>query len=380
MTPEFLIHLFWSRRWLILFVMLLTMASGYLWMLAAVPQYKATTTMVLSFTDGGPFEETGMPRQNNASYLATQIDIIQSRRVASDALKSLPRENLEILAGDYLTDFNIARAKSEELIQILEAFVLETLEVDALRESRVVALRFTSSDPQTAALVSQGFAQAYIDMSLELSIAPARRNAEWFDAQLILLRERLAEKQAMLTAFQIEKGIISYDDRLDQELSRYETLSSDLAKAQARTLEVRAGQLGAQHPEYRRAIEQERSMQSALKAQEQRVFGVKQERDALELLGQDVENARRSYDIALQEFYESSMKSQFNQTSVAILSPATPPQKSLDSSIVVRSIGAAILGLFLGIMLAVVAELLNRKVRTEDDITDGLDLPVIASI
>jgi capsular polysaccharide biosynthesis protein len=31
-------------------------------------------------------------------------------------------------------------------------------------------------------------------------------------------------------------------------------------------------------------------------------------------------------------------------------------------------------------MLAVVAELLNRKVRTEEDVTDGLDLPVIASI
>ena len=121
-------------------------------------------------------------------------------------------------------------------------------------------------------------------------------------------------------------------------------------------------------------------MRAARDVQERRVFGVKQERDALDLLGQDVENARRSYDIALQEFYESSMKSQFNQSSVAILSPATAPQKSLDSSLVVRSIGAAILGLFLGIMLAVVAELLNRKVRTEEDVTDGLDLPVIASI
>jgi len=380
MTPEFLIHLFWSRRWLILFVMLLTMASGYLWTLTATPQYKATTTMVLSFTEGGPFEDGGMPRQNNASYLATQIDIIQSRRVAGAALASLPRENLEILAGDYLSDFNIARAKSEELIQILEAFVLETLEVDALRESRVVALRFTSSDPQTSALVSQAFADEYIIMSLELSIAPARRNAEWFDAQLVLLRERLAEKQATLTEFQIENGIISYDDRLDQELSRYDTLSSDLARAEARAVEVRAGQLGAQHPEYRRAIEQARAMQASLQVQERRVFGVKQELDALELLGQDVENARRSYDIALQEFYESSMKSQFNQSSVAILSPATPPQKSLDSSLVVRSIGSAILGLFLGIMLAVVAELLNRKVRTEEDVTDGLNLPVIASI
>ena len=115
-------------------------------------------------------------------------------------------------------------------------------------------------------------------------------------------------------------------------------------------------------------------------AQEQRVFAVKEERDELELLGQDVENARRSYDIALQEFYETSMKSQFNQSSVSILSEASPPKKSLESSLLTRMIAAGILGLFLGIMLAVVAELLNRRVRTVEDVEEGLGLPVIASI
>jgi capsular polysaccharide biosynthesis protein len=38
------------------------------------------------------------------------------------------------------------------------------------------------------------------------------------------------------------------------------------------------------------------------------------------------------------------------------------------------------LGLLLGAMLALAAELLSRKIRTEDDIIDGLDLHVIASI
>ena len=380
MTPEFLIQLFWSRRWLILFVLVLTMGTGYWLSVNAVPQYKASTTLVLSPNDGNPFEENGMPQRNNSGYLATQIDIIQSRRVARDALLSLPREHLEQVASEFLNDYPITSAPAEELVPILESFVPENLEVDALRESLVVALRYTSADPDTAAAVSQAFAQAYIDMSLELAVAPARRNAQWFDEQLVTLRDRLAEKQASLTAFQKEKGIISYSDRLDQEMARLESLSDDLARAQARTREVRARNLGQQHPEYRRAVEQERAVQASITAQERRVFDVKEERDALELLGQDVENARRSYDIALQEFYETSMKSQFNQSSVSILSPATPPGQSLQTGFVTRTIAALVLGLFLGVMLAVVAELLNRRVRTEEDVTEGLGLPVIATI
>ena len=380
MTPEFLIQLFWSRRWLILFVLVLTLGTGYWLTVTAVPQYKAATTLVLSFNEGNPFEESGMPRQNNAAYLATQIDIIQSRRIARDALAALPREHLEQVASEFLDEYPIVSATDEELIPILESFVPEKLEVDALRESRVVAIRYTSANPETAAAVANSFAQAYINMSLELAVAPARQNAVWFDEQLVQLRERLAEKQATLTAYQKEKGIISYNDRLDQEMTRFEALADDLAAAQARVRELRASQVGTQHPEYRRATQQERAIRDSLAEQEQRVFDVKSERDELELLGQDVENARRSYDIALQEFYETSMKSQFNQSSVSVLSEATPPGQSLEASLLTRMIAATILGLFLGIMLAVVAELLNRRVRTVEDVEEGLGLPVIASI
>lgn len=381
MTPEFIMHLLWSRRWLILVVTLVTMASAWWWAETAEPQYKATTTLVLSFNEGGPFEDTGtVNRQQQQSFLTTQIDIINSRRIARDALGLLSREHLEQLSSEFMPTFDARRVETPELIAALEGYMLENLEVDAMRESRVVALRYTSTSRETAAAVSQAFADAYLDVSLKLDVEPAQRNAEWFDDQLVRLRERLAEKQAILTAYQREKGIITDDDRLDQEISRYESLAEDHRKAQARTIEVRASQLGSQHPEYRRAIQQEQALAARLAEQSQRVFAVKEQRDELELLAQDVENARRTYDIAMQEFYSNSMKSQFNRSSASILNPATPPGKSLESSAVVRALGAAILGLFLGVGLAIVAELLNRKIRTEEDIVDGLELPVIASI
>jgi uncharacterized protein involved in exopolysaccharide biosynthesis len=74
------------------------------------------------------------------------------------------------------------------------------------------------------------------------------------------------------------------------------------------------------------------------------------------------------------------MESQFNQTNVAVLSPATVPSEAAGPGSVVRLLGSLVLGLMLGTLLAVAAELVNRKIRTEDDIREGIGLRVIASI
>ncbi len=380
MTPSFLFQLIWSRRWLIALVMVLTVASAWFISSSALQRYTATTTIVLNTAEVGPFDQAALTGRQDIGYLETQLDIIRSRRVASAAIEQLPDEQLRALVDDNLPGYSVAQLQNSDVRNKLISGVLEDLTVLTTRDSRVITLTYSTETASVAAAMADAFANAYIDTTLELSVAPARRNAAWFDEQLVSLRNRLAEKQAALTAYQKEKGIVSYDERLDTEMSRFEALSADLVKAQTRTYEVRAGQLGTQHPEYRRAVEQEQAIRQSLAEQERLVFRVREERDALELLLQDVDNARRSYDIALQEYYQNSMESQFNQTNVAVLSPATLPSETAGPNILVRLIGSIVLGFMLGILLVIAAELVSRKIRTEDDIRDGLDLRVLASI
>ncbi len=380
MTPSFLFQLIWSRRWLIALVMVVTVASAWFVSSNARQHYTASTTIVLNMGEVGPFDQSAFTGRQDIGYLETQMDIIRSRRVASAAIDQLSDEQLLGLVSDTQPDVSVAQLQNSDVLNKLISSVLEDLAVLTTRDSRVIALTYTTETPSVAAAMANAFANAYIDTTLELSVAPARRNAAWFDDQLVTLRNRLAEKQAALTAYQKEKGIVSYDERLDSEMSRFEALSADLVKAQTRTYEVRAGQLGTQHPEYRRAVEQEQAIRQSLAEQQRQVFEVREERDALELLLQDVDNARRSYDIALQEYYQNSMESQFNQTNVAVLSQANVPSETAGPNVLVRLAGAVILGLMLGILLAIAAELFSRKVRTEDDIRDGLNLQVLATI
>jgi uncharacterized protein involved in exopolysaccharide biosynthesis len=364
----------------ILVVTAFAVASAYYLSLTTEPEYTARTTLVLDFGDAGPFDQTAFPRQMGTSYLATQVDIIKSARVARLAIANLEDADRAALAREQLRGFDASQLQSPEARQRLIDSVLGLLVVSTERDSHVITLAFTSADPQLAAAVANSFASAYIDTSLELAVEPARRNVEWFQDQIVTLRDRVAEKQAILTEYKAEYGIVSSDERLDTELNRYEALAEDLLQAQARTSEMRAGQLGREHPDYRRAVEQEQSVRALLLEQEARVFEAQKERDELELLEQDVEIASRTLDVVLQQFYESSMESQFNQTNVSVLNEANPPSRSSRPGFVSTILAAATFGLLLGSLLALAIELINRRVRTEEDIEDGTEVKVLATI
>ena len=71
------------------------------------------------------------------------------------------------------------------------------------------------------------------------------------------------------------------------------------------------------------------------------------------------------------------MESQFNQTNISILSPAFPPSKPASPNVPLNMLSAVVLGLFLGLLLAVVAEMLNPRVGVtkrrpvvDDDVAD----------
>jgi uncharacterized protein involved in exopolysaccharide biosynthesis len=237
-----------------------------------------------------------------------------------------------------------------------------------------------SAEPKYAAQIADGFTQAYIDATLQLSMEPARRNAAWFDMQLKVLQTRLEEQQQQLTEYQQQRGIVAIDERLDTETSRLEDLSSKLTTAQANTYAVQSRQLGAQHPEYLRAVDQERSLQASLNRQKAKVLEVKKERDQLDLLVRDLENSRSMYDAAVQRYYQTSLESQFNQTNIAVLNTASIPDKPSSPKEFLNMALGLVLGLALGIGTTILLEVFNRRVRVEDDIREGLGIPVLASI
>jgi chain length determinant protein EpsF len=111
--------------------------------------------------------------------------------------------------------------------------LLTDLEVIPARESSVITISYANQDPRFAAQMANAFADAYVQTNLELRIDPAKRQAAWFQDQVIQLRQTLEAAQQKLSAYQQSKGLVGSENRLDLESTRLTELNSQLVAAQS---------------------------------------------------------------------------------------------------------------------------------------------------
>jgi Uncharacterized protein involved in exopolysaccharide biosynthesis len=161
--------------------------------------------------------------------MATQVEILKSERVASRAVKILGVERSAAAVAQWRDE-----TKAKIPLERYFAGVLQHgLSVEPGRGSNIINLSFSAPDPIFAQAAANAFAQAYMDVSVELRVAPARQSAVFLDEQTKALRANLEAAQTRLSKFQQSKGIVITDERYDQENARYQTLITQLAMAQA---------------------------------------------------------------------------------------------------------------------------------------------------
>jgi polysaccharide biosynthesis transport protein len=124
--------------------------------------------------------------------------------------------------------------------------------------------------------------------------------------------------------------------------------------------------------------QREAELRGALARQKARVLQLKQQRDQIATLQRDIESAQHALDIGTQRFSQTNMEGQANQTDVAILDPAIAPLKPSKPRIVLNMLIAVTLGTILAFGVALLAEMLDRRVRAPEDLMLGLELPVLA--
>lgn len=390
-------------------------------------RYEAQAALVVDFLANDPTSSKTFPARLAESYMATQMNIITSQRVALQVVDRVG------LSGDR---------------DMLAAKLLKRLEVDTEDDSRVIELTYTGSDPVQAANIVNAFADAYRQTNLELTVVPAQERASKFEAQLAELRRKVNEAQRALTSYQRETGITDITERVDTETKRLHDLSNRLIAMEARsrkdelvaadarrrggqlsaedtgdytqrlrsrlvTLEAELAQmegvLGSNHPRYqstqreirllrqrlgeqRRAAVQtlqsearisaqrEQSMRRELADQRQRVLDLKDQRDVIAERVRQLESAQSVYEAALNRYDEIKLDSEVRQANVEVITRATPPEHASHPKLWKNLLVAAVLGVILALGLAILAEMRKRRIRCKEDVERELQLPVLAEL
>jgi succinoglycan biosynthesis transport protein ExoP len=349
-----------TRFALIFLTLLITVGIAGVLTYLTPKKYLAATYLLFNFKEDNPFDTTILQAQLVSSYLETQLDIIRSQNVALKVVDQLEFADKPGWRQAYAQ----ADAKAVPIRDWIAAQLITNLLVEPLpNSSHVVSVSYEAGTGADAAKIANTFAQAFITTTLELTLEPARRNAAWFDDQLKILKKRVEAAQAKVTDFQVAKGIVALDEKLAAENQRLDDISKKLIDAQINTDEVRSRQLGENHPDYISAMQRQAALTQSLGAQRHLVLQLKGQRDQLNQLASEADAEQQNYTATIQNYNKQSFQSQFNQTNIAVLSPAVQPQDPASPNILLNMISATVLGIILGIGAALGAEMINPQVR-----------------
>lgn len=433
-----------KARWIsAIVVALLTIGATVAASLLMPKSYTATATVLLDIRSPDPIVGMPMGGMSTPAYMATQVDILLSDRVAQRVVQKLRLNENQ----DMRQRWQETGGKGSFEAWIANIFQ-KKLEVKPSRESNVINVSYTNADPRFASALANTFVQAYIDISVGLRASPAKQYNEFFDARSKEMREAVERAQERLSTFQKANGLTGADERFDIETQRLNELNtqlvtlqaiaaesssrsaqvrtsgdqmqevinnslvsslrSDLSRQEARLTEMNA-KLGDAHPqvvelranigELRQRIEnetrrvtggvgvtssinrqREAETRAALDAQRNKVLKLKALRDEAVVMQREVETAQRAYEQVTQRLNQTNLESQLNQTNISVLSPATEPTDHSSPKIILNILVSVFVGTLLGVSFSILRELTDRRVRTLDDLTTGLDIAVLGMI
>ena len=404
--------------------------------------YTAETTVVLDVKNPDPVN--GMISQAIVmpSYLATQVDIVTSDRVARRVVKILGFDKVPELVEAWKKDTD-----GKGTIESYYAAKLATkLDVKPSKlGSNIINISFTGSDPKFAAATANAFAKAYLDISVELTTDPAQQYTDWFAAQAKRVKEKMDKEQEALSAYQTANGIVSLDEHLDVENSRLNDLGGQLTLFQAQksdaqsrmrgaakgdidtnpdvmsnpviqnlrvSISAAAGKLqeaentlGKNHPQIKEqraeldALKERLKLEmanvaaslganskissqkvfelrAALEDQKTRVLELKKQRDEINGMQAELAATQADYNNIRQRLSQSYLQGQSLSTIVSVLTPAYEPEKPSSPKILLNIIVSIFLGGILSVGVAMVMELMDKRVRSMEDLV-GLGVQVL---
>jgi len=231
------------RWWLVLGLFVVIVAGGYGASVRMPKQYTAETSVLLDVkTD--PLLSALIPQMAMPAFIATETEIIRSDRVATRVVQMLGLAQSPAAVAQWRE----ATQGRVPLEFYFGSLLQKGLIVELARGSTMLTLSFTGTDPKFAAAAANAFAKAYIDLSAELRVEPARQYNTFYDERLKALRGELQAAQTKLSAFQQKKGIVASEERVDLETGRLNAIMGQLASAQAEQADTssRARNTGAE--------------------------------------------------------------------------------------------------------------------------------------
>ncbi|TYZ38626.1 polysaccharide biosynthesis tyrosine autokinase [Vibrio alginolyticus] len=220
-----------KKNWLSIaaFTLLFSLTcTWYIYSKASI--YQATATLLIQEEQKSALsiEEVYGVDTTKKEYFQTQIAILKSNHIADKVIRELNLTQLpeftssggvnkkidQVKSIPFVQDLlNVAPSPketaqfSESYYQALQAF-RSKLDIEPVRNTQLVRIRFRSIDPKLATTIANAVGQAYIDANFEAKLAVTQNAATWLTNNSQKLEERLRNSEQALQEFLLKEGLI----------------------------------------------------------------------------------------------------------------------------------------------------------------------------
>lgn len=239
---DFKLREYWNiihkRRWTIISTVIIVVTLSALVSFRTKPVYEAAGRIaIFRETPVSLTKDTRSDTDDESSIdIDTQVRILQSDTLAlASAQRAGLQQNPAVLGADAVQTTSV-RASNDidpRLQPALLSYIHNNLRVLPLAKTRIVEIRFTSTDPKLAAEIVNATAAAYIEQNFKARYDATMQTSEWLSRQMADLQMRAETAQEKLVKYQAQNGIVEIGDKQDVVTSKLDDLNKELTAAEA---------------------------------------------------------------------------------------------------------------------------------------------------
>lgn len=418
-----------ARKWMIIGAVCASLIGAAIVIMVVPPRYTADTRVLLDIIKPDPVTGQVMNSQFARAYTQTQTQLIKDSRVAGKVVDDIGWTRDPVMIARYAVpgDPNGARRRLAQII-------IDHTNAGLIEGSNIMEISYTGWSPDSARTIADALRRDYIDAAVQTKRDSAAASADWYQSQADKAQRLLTMAENTKADFERAHGLVMEDDKTDIDTQRLSALSSvapstavapvtpsipaaspsatELASVDAQLAQA-SRTLGANNPvliqlrEKRTAlaaqVAQDRAASGAavaaagrasgaanaaagavareLEAQKARVLANSENLAQLRQLQNQVDVRRDQFTKLTQAAAQLRSESTTDDAGVTVLSNAVAPDSPSFPNVPLVLLGAISLGVVIGLLAALLTELLNRRIRTPRDVEDLLEgIPLLAVI
>ena len=437
-------HLLWRRKWLMLAIVFVGVATSIILTLQTVPLYRAFTTIEIQEQEQQILEQGSLGTTGNvdSEFMETQFGLLRSRSLAERVADILNLPSDAAYADQSL-------GPTERLSQATSVLT-ENISVRPEGRSRIIRVEFTSPIPRETARIANALVETFIETALERKYNTSAYARNFLEERLAAAKTALEESERQLAVYAADQGILELGgdngsislegdtiialnsqlaDARSQRIASeqtYRAIAADgtnsamLDSPQLASLELRKSELmaeylemgqtfrpeypamvrlrsridavnveivtardqivGAMRSDFDAAVALETSLENRISDLRNNLQELRDRRIQYTILEREVDTNRTQYEALLQRLKEVTTAAGVGNSQIAVIDRALTPKLPFEPNLRRTILQALILSMAFAVGIVFALNFIDDRIKTPEDVKTKLGLPAIGTV